>query len=227
MNAVHKRLQSKTILVVDDDESTLKWLVRVLRIYFKEVYSASDAMQAFEVFKQRNCDVIIADIQMPEVDGLSFLQKINTISPSTLRVVMTAFNSTSYLDRAVESGVYLYLKKPIDVDELLVAISSQMIVNNTFEQIIHLGENFIYDVSKKMLYKDKEIIKLTKKELLLFELLIQNKDGFVTHDMIEQNVWQEHTTPDAIRMVIVGLRKKLYITLIENLKGLGYRLNIV
>jgi len=226
METIHKRLSTHTILIAEDDASTRKWLVRVLSIYFKEVYSASNAMEALEIFTQTPTDIIIADIQMPEVDGLSFLHKISLISPQTLRVVMTAYNSQPYLNRAVESGVHFYLKKPIDIDELLVALSSHMPDSNTIPNISNLGEGFHYDFQKKMVYKELKAIKLTKKELLLLELLIKNKLGVVGLEMIEQNLYEEPVSDDAIRMVVVGLRKKLYSSLIENLKGLGYRLNI-
>lgn len=226
MEAIHKRLSAHTILIAEDDSSTLKWLVRVLKIYFKEVYSATNAMDALEIFTQNPTDIIVADIQMPEVDGLSFLRKISLISPQTLRVVMTAFSSQHYLSRAVESGVHLYLKKPIDIDELLVALSSHMPESSIIPTILNLGEGFHYDSVKKMVFKELHAIKLTKKELQLLELLIKNKQGIVGLEMIEHNLYDEPVSDDAIRMVVVGLRKKLYSSLIENFKGLGYRLSI-
>ncbi len=226
MEAIHTRLSTHTVLVAEDDPSTLKWLVRVLKIYFKEVYSSTNAMDALEIFTKRPTDIIIADIQMPEVDGLSFLHKISMISPHTLRVVMTAFNSQPYLNRAVESGVHLYLKKPIDIDELLVALASHMPESMSIPTISNLGKGLHYDMQKKMVYRELQAIKLTKKELLLLELLLKNRYGVVSLDMIEQNLYDDPISDDAMRMVIVGLRKKLYSSLIENLKGLGYRLNI-
>lgn len=226
MEAIQKRLSLHTILLAEDDPSTLKWLVRVLKIYCKEVYGASNAMDALEMFTQKPTDIVVADIQMPEVDGLSFLHKISLISPQTFRVVMTAFNSQPYLNRALASGVHLYLKKPIDIDELLVALASHMPESLSIPTISNLGEGFHYDSVKKMVFKELQAVKLTKKELLLLELLIKNRQGIVGLEMIEQNLYEEPVSDDAIRMVVVGLRKKLYTSLVENLKGLGYRLNV-
>jgi DNA-binding response OmpR family regulator len=226
MEAIHSRLQNHTILIVEDDPSTLKWLGRVLSIYFKEVYKACDAIKGMEMFNENKTDIVLADIQMPDVDGLTFLDKITHVNSNTLKIVMTAFNSAVYINRAVECGVDFYLKKPIDIDELLVAISSHLPSTESTKEKIDLGENFIYDASNKMLYKDDNLVKLTKKELLLLELFLKNKSTYISLEVIEQNIWDEHTTPDAIRMVIVGLRKKLYSKLIENLKGLGYRINL-
>lgn len=226
METIHKRLSSHTVLIAEDDPSTLKWLVRILKIYFKDVHGASNAMEALEIFTSSPCGIVIADIQMPDVDGLSFLQKISLISPHSLRVVMTAFNSNIYLNRAIESGVHFYLKKPIDIDELLVAIASHVPKGESINPISNLGEGFYYDAKNKMVYKNSDPIKLTKKELLLLELLLKNRNGVVGLEMIEQTIYEESVTADAIRMVVVGLRKKVYGNLVENLKGLGYRLNI-
>lgn len=226
METIYSRLHSHTILIVEDDESTLKWLQRVLSIYFKEVYTACDALEALEKFNIHKTDIVLADIQMPQVDGLTFLKKVASISPNTMRITMTAFNTVPYLNRAVDSKVNFYLKKPIDIDELLFAISSHMPDSNISEEKVNLGRNFEYNFLEKMLYSELKLIKLTKKELLLLELFLKNRHGFISLELIEQNIWEEQATPDAIRMVIVGLRKKTYNELFENLKGLGYRINL-
>lgn len=222
MPAIHKRLQSLTLLIAEDDESTLKWLSRVLSIYFKEVRVAKDAMQALELFKESPTDVVISDIEMPQVDGLHLLQKIALLSPKTKRVVMTAFNTPEYINRAVESDVDFYLKKPIDIDEFLVAIASGA-SKDTQEKTL-LSEGYTYDYKQKLVIKDEQTIKLTQKEVLLLELLLKNKKAVVSIEQIEHSIWQESVSADAIRMVIVGIRKKLYGGIIENVKGLGYRI---
>lgn len=224
MEAIHKKLQNKTLLIAEDDPSTLKWLIRVLSLYFKEVIGASDALQALELFKKNPTDVILTDIQMPQVDGLNLAQKIASISPQTLRVIMTAFNDQIYMNRAIESEVNFYFKKPIDIDSLLVTISTNLPQQK--KPIINLGKNYFYKQNEKNIHFNNKIIKLTKKEVLLLELFLENKNSIITLDQIEDSVWNEPTSNDAIRMVLVGLRKKLYPNFIENIKGLGYKLNI-
>lgn len=226
MEAIHKKLQTLSLLIAEDDETTLKWLIRVLSIYFKEVRGAKDAMEALELFNEKASDVIVSDIQMPQVDGLHLLQKIALLSPKTIRVVMTAFNSPEYINRAVEAEVHLYLKKPIDIDEFLVAITSNIPKEVVKNRLVSIGESYYYDTLQKIVKKDNQIIKLTKKEVLFIELLLQNKTSIVSIEQIENSIWDEPVSADAIRMVVVGIRKKLYPNVILNLKGLGYKLNI-
>ncbi|WP_298694121.1 response regulator transcription factor [uncultured Sulfuricurvum sp.] len=226
MQTIHSRLQGLSILIVEDESSTRKWLVRVLQLYFKEVRSASDAMEALEQFIESPSNIVVADIQMPEVDGLTFLEKIATLSNDTLRIVMTAFNTNPYLNRAVEAGVHFYLKKPIDIDEFLVAVASHFPEENSVSNMCDMGRGFFYHPHEMMLHHNGKAIKLTKKELQFLELLLKNRYGVISFDQIEKSIWDGSATPDAIRMVVVALRKKTYPELIENFKGLGYRLSI-
>ena len=199
---------------------------RVLSIYFKEVRGASDAMEALELFHQKKADVVISDIQMPEVDGLHLLEKIASISPNTLRIVMTAYNSPEYLNRAVESEISLYLKKPIDIDEVLFAIASNIQKCKKHKLLYFLGKGYSYNTLNKTILFNNIETQLTKKEVLLLDLLLKHKDSIVSIEQIEHNVWNEPVRADAIRMVIVGLRKKLYSRCILNVKGFGYKINL-
>lgn len=226
MEKLHIKLQPLTLLIVEDDESTLKWLERILLIYFKEVKTASNAMDALEIFNNQNIDVVIADIQIPEVDGLHFLQKIATVNPHCIRIVMTAFNNQIYLNRAIDAEVNFYFKKPIDIDELLVSISLSVKNKPMFLNKVELKENYTYDFVQKVIINKNTKINLTKKESLLFEFLYENKNSIVSLEQIENVVWQEPATNDAIRMVVSSLRKKLYKNSIENIKGFGYKLSL-
>jgi len=124
MQSLYNSLKEKTLLIVEDDESTLNSLHKVLSLYFKEVHSASNTYDALFLFNKYKNDIVLSDIQVPGIDGLSFVEKIKKIKKDTFCIVMTAFNNEVYLDRAVEVGISLYLKKPIDMDEILVSVAS-------------------------------------------------------------------------------------------------------
>lgn len=165
MEKLHIKLQPLTLLIVEDDESTLKWLERILLIYFKDVKVASNAMDALEMFNKEKIDVVIADIQIPEVDGLNFLQKISTINPHCIRIVMTAFNNQVYLNRAIDAEVNFYFKKPIDIDELLVSISLSVKDKFVLAEKIDFKNGYIYDFVQKIIINENSKINLTKKSL--------------------------------------------------------------
>lgn len=227
MEKLHIKLQPLILLIVEDDESTLKWLERILQIYFKDVKVANNAMDALEIFNKEKIDVVIADIQIPEVDGLHFLQKVATVNPHCIRIVMTAFNNQIYLNRAIDAEVNFYFKKPIDIDELLVSISLSVKDKPKLANRIKLKNDYIYDFVQKIIINENSKTNLTKKESLLFEFLYENRNAIVSLEQIENVVWEEPATNDAIRMVVSSLRKKLYKDSIENIKGFGYKLSLV
>ncbi len=138
---------------------------------------------------------------------------------------MTAFSSPEYMNRVIEADVHFYFKKPIDIDELLVAISSKLTKENSKDKKISLGEEFLYDYKQKSISKDNLEISLTKKEVLLLEYLINNKNSVVSIEQLENSIWQESVSADAIRMVVASLRKKTYPNIINNIKGIGYKIN--
>jgi len=226
MQSLYNSLKEKTLLIVEDDESTLNSLHKVLSLYFKEVHSASNTYDALFLFNKYKNDIVLSDIQVPGIDGLSFVEKIKKIKNDTFCIVMTAFNNEVYLDRAVEVGISLYLKKPIDMDEILVSVASFCLKEAEKDNTVALGQSYSYDLVKNIILKDNKSINLTKKELLVMSLLLKNKDSYVSFEVLEQVVWQDDASFDAIRMVILGLRKKLFPSLIENRKGLGYRINL-
>ena len=226
MQSLYNSLKEKTLLIVEDDESTLNSLHKVLSLYFKEVHSASNTYDALFLFNKYENDIVLSDIQVPGIDGLSFIEKIKRIKKDTYCIVMTAFNNEVYLDRAVEVGISFYLKKPIDMDEILVSVASFCLKEKEKDTAIVLGQSYSYDLVKNIILKDNKSINLTKKELLVMALLLKNKDSYVSFEVLEQVVWQDDASSDAIRMVILGLRKKLFSSLIENRKGLGYRINL-
>ncbi|MCJ8327593.1 MAG: DNA-binding response regulator [Campylobacterales bacterium] len=231
MEKIYNYLKEKTLLIVEDDESTLKSLLRVLSLYFKDVNSASNSYDALALFNENKNDIVLSDIQIPGIDGLLFIEKIKTIKNNTFCIVMTAFNNEIYLNRAVEVGISLYLKKPIDIDEILVSVASFCFKEKEEQKlknaIIYFGESYSFNTQKNLILKDNKSINLTKKELLVILLLLKNKDSYVSFEEFEQVVWEEDTSYDAIRMVILSLRKKTYSTLIQNLKGLGYKINLI
>ena len=78
---------------------------------------------------------------------------------------------------------------------------------------------------QKNISKDNFEISLTKKEIQLLEYLINNKNSIVSIEQLENSVWQESVSADAIRMVVANLRKKTYPNIINNIKGIGYKIN--
>ena len=108
----------KRILVVDDEENTRIGLSKLLSQEGFEVESAANGNDALELLGQRKVNLVISDINMPDMNGLAFLRELSRNFPSTSVIMITAYGGVeSYLE-AMNLGAYEYLHKPVRLDEL-------------------------------------------------------------------------------------------------------------
>ncbi len=108
----------KRILIVDDEENTRIGLTKLLSTEGFEVESVADANKALDYLDQNKVNLVISDINMPEMNGLVFLRELSRKFPSTSVIMITAYGGVeSYLE-AMNLGAYEYLHKPVRLDEL-------------------------------------------------------------------------------------------------------------
>ena len=215
-----------TLLYVEDDAIIRQNAVEYLDNYFKEVFQAKDGNIALEIYNGKKPDIIITDIEMPKLNGLEMAKQIRKNDKITPIIVATAFTDTSYLLQAVELQLIKYLTKPISskkLKEALALVGEHLTLNN----IININNTTKYDKLNKTLVVDNAIIKLTKKELYLLDLLAKNHHRVVNYEEIESTLWYDDVmSKDALRALIRTLRKKLGGDYVENISGFGYHLHI-
>jgi YesN/AraC family two-component response regulator len=118
-------LKTKKVLYVEDDEAVLDSFTKILRKVFGEVLIAKNGQDGLELFDQNKdtIDFVIADIKMPKMDGLTMSDEIKKISPEMPCIITTAHAEYEYLKKADEIGIYKYITKPLNITDLLSAIS--------------------------------------------------------------------------------------------------------
>jgi len=108
----------KRILIVDDEENTRIGLTKLLTQDGFEVESAANGNEALDYLDQKKVSLVISDINMPDMNGLTFLRELSRKFPSTSVIMITAYGGVeSYLE-AMNLGAYEYLHKPVRLDEL-------------------------------------------------------------------------------------------------------------
>lgn len=110
------------ILVVDDEESIREFFQIMLKREGYEVLTAMNGREGLEVLKKNPVDLIISDIQMPEMSGMEFLGKVREMEPEMLVIMITAFGSTDTAVDAMKLGAYDYVQKPFKIDEVKIII---------------------------------------------------------------------------------------------------------
>lgn len=112
----------KKILVVDDEEIVRYSLVDILRRHGYDVDDAHSAEEALELFSQKKYHLVLTDLVLEGMGGLELLENIKVVSPKTLVIVITGYGSIKTAVSALRLGVYDYLLKPCDEDELIIRI---------------------------------------------------------------------------------------------------------
>ncbi len=107
-----------SVLYAEDNEPLRLNATKLLKKFFDNVTTAADGAEALEMFKKTPTDILITDIKMPRMDGLTLAKEIKNLSPKTKSIIMTAFDEKSLLMEAIKSGIFAYLKKPVNVKEL-------------------------------------------------------------------------------------------------------------
>ncbi len=110
------------VLYVEDNEYVRNETLSLLEQFFKDIETASDGVEGLERFRNGKFDLIITDINMPVMNGLEMIKRIKEIDRRVPVIVITAFSDFEYLIESIKLGVYGYILKPIEMDQLLDAL---------------------------------------------------------------------------------------------------------
>jgi len=239
--SLEKYAKDISILFVEDDREISKEMDLLLNEVFSNVKVAFDGIDALEqynnYFEQNNNypDLIITDIQMPNMNGIELIKKIYIKNPNQRIIVLSAHNESEYLMELVNLGIYRFILKPMDYDnffEVIFKISKDIFIEknsivNEKEVFIKLNENLFWNKDLKQLTFNDELIKLTKKEFLLIDLLTKIPEKICINEEIITCVWEdEFDNPDIsnLKNLISRLRNKVPLLRIENIYGFGYKI---
>ncbi len=214
------RLRNLTILCVEDNLGVRKRLVNTLKFYFKEVTEAIDGKEAYEKYKASKPDIIITDIDMPNMDGIDLAKKIRKEDKDTPIIILTAYSNEEYLLELINLKINHFILKPINAQKLEFALKEVYEETN----IIKIDKALHVNLSAMEIIDDQTAIKITNRERLFLELLHKNRANVTTYQNIQDFVWQNDIMSQAaLKTFIKVLRKKFSKDVIENISGVGYR----
>jgi DNA-binding response OmpR family regulator len=224
------KLQLKTlrVLYAEDEPKIRKPIADTLRFYVKEVIEAKDGHEALKLYKQEKPDAILCDILMPRMNGIEFVTKVREVDEAIPIVMITAHTEKEYLLSAVELHLEHYLVKPATLAQILKSLKTCAHKINKIKSLTcDLPLGYHYDVEKKELSYNNEPIKLSKKQIEFLEVLINNRFKVVSYEELQYKIWKDDVmTDNAVRSLVLSLRKKLPKDFIINLSGIGYKLDI-
>jgi DNA-binding response OmpR family regulator len=209
------------ILVLEDDKLFNDTLEDFLEEEGFEVTTALDPYTALDITYEQKFDLYLFDVNLPYETGFSLLKQLRDADDLTPTMFLTSRDDKTSLTKGFDVGADDYMKKPIDLDELLLRINAllrrQIRVDKT-----NIGE-YQLDIRAKELSLNGEVLKLGGKSIDLLLLLVERKGEVVSLQDIENHLWHtnEESSAGAIRVYMTALKK--YFSSIENIRGVGYR----
>jgi DNA-binding response OmpR family regulator len=224
------------VLLVEDEEDAREILSFYLDTVFDEVKIACDGEEGFDLYEKaynenKTFDLVLTDIQMPNVDGLTMIENITRVNENQKFIIVSAYKDEEYLFKSINLNVISYFVKPLEVKNMMVMLKkvkskvledkSNVIVE---DELVLLNSTYKYNRKTKQLYKNDELVDLTKKEKLLIEALAKNIKEIKTKEYLKEFIWNDINTSDAtMRTVIKRVKDKIADDdFIVSKKGLGY-----
>ena len=223
------RVKKFDILFVEDEEPIRKNYVKYLKRYFANVYEAGDGLEGYQIYKEKKPHILIVDLNIPKQNGLELLAKIRENDHSVKAIMLTAHTEEKYLLEATSLKLTKYLVKPVNRTSLKnaldLAVSELASFDVVSKELLTLKESYFWDFTTQELFQEDTPVLLTNKERKTLSLLFENTNKTLTYEDIIMEVWyeNEYEKIDALKTIIKNLRKKLPVDTIQNVFGIGYK----
>ncbi len=222
-------LENHSILYVEDEPSIRSNITEYLKSYFGSVWVGADGAEALTLYQMHHPDVLLLDINLPYMDGLSVAKEIRHTDHTTKIIMLTAHTEKEKLLKATELKLTKYLIKPVspkDFKETMQLLAEELQQNPS--RFVNLTEGYIWDREYERLSREGHSIELTEKNYLLLKHMIAYKNQVVTYEDIMVAVWEDSferdISIDSVKNQVSRLRKKLPEGAIDSIYGKGYRL---
>jgi two-component system response regulator MprA len=217
------------ILVIDDEPDITSFLRRGLTIKGYEVEVAHSGRIALDAAREREPDLVILDIMLPDLDGVEVCRRLREFTNAPI-IMVTARDAVPDRINGLDAGADDYVTKPFAFDELLARVRAafRRQAQPTGEYIT-VGDLRIRPASREV-WRGQRKIALTTREFELLEFLARNRDQVMTHETIFSRVWGYDLMleSEAIKVYVRYLRRKLNADgegdLIQSVRGVGYML---
>ena len=222
----------RKVLVVDDEESLLDMVSSALRVVGYDVSTEATGFDALRAVKKSPPDLVILDVNLPDVDGFEVCRKIRRDGHEVPVIFLTARDDPSDLRTGFGQGADDYLTKPFSLEELSLRIEAILRRVNGSEDEMHrlTHGSLVMDEDAHQVFVDGEEVELSPTEFRLLHYLLLNPGRALSKLQILDYVWEYDFDGDAgiVETYVSYLRKKLGATdHIKTVRGIGYMLRPV
>jgi len=217
------------ILIVDDDSELLEQLSLSLRKKHYRIETAEDGEKALDKIFETPYDLILLDIMLPRLDGLSVLREIRKAQLNTPVLMLTARSDVEDRVKGLDYGADDYLAKPFSMAELMARIRALLRRDGKRDPILTAGDICLDTISRRVT-QNSIPLNLTAKEFSILEFLLHNKGSVVSRFNMAEHVWGSDFDPfsmsNFVDVHIKNLRKKIKTqgegSIIKTVRGIGF-----
>lgn len=212
------------VLLVEDDESLAKGIQTALRSESYTLDWLSDGRSALHAISSEHFDVVILDLGLPKMDGLTVLRTLRDRRLKTPVLILTARDGVKDRIAGLDAGADDYLIKPFDTDELKARLRALLRRSaGRAAPVIELRDISLNPGNQQVSHQGR-VVSLSRNEYVLLHELLSQPDRVLTRDQLEQSLygWTDEVDSNTLEVHIHHLRKKLYPELIRTLRGVGY-----
>ena len=215
------------ILLLEDEAMLREAINEYLASMGHRVCLFDDGTDALERLKTEAFDLLLLDINVPGLSGLELLEHLHELKIRTPAIYISALVDIEGISRAYDLGCYDYLKKPFHLKELSLRIDKVMQSCTLPQSHLRLSKSYSYDAATSTLLCENVTQPLSKRQLQIIDLLARNRGRIVDFDQFRTYIWDEEYVDNAtIRAEVSRLKKSLKEDFIQNIRSLGYMIDI-
>ena len=223
-------MNSFKLLYIEDDKDIQEIYLNLLQDDVGEILCANDGEEGYEKYLSFKPDIILLDINMPKIDGLTLAKKIRDVDKDVKIIVTTSYSDREKLLQAVELYLVKYILKPIEPDELKGAMNKAIKeLNQERDKLFYLDDTTTWNATNQKLIEGNKEIRLTKNERRFLMLISSNPSKVYTFfeifDYLSYDDFDKEFDANQIRALVKLVRKKVPKDAILNIYGEGYRFN--
>ncbi len=220
------------VAVIDDDRMVREMLELGLSREGYEVRTAMDGMAALELVKVFDPELIVLDIMMPKIDGVTLLPRLREITQAPI-VMLTAKGGTEDKVRSLSSGADDYLVKPFVFEELIARLQAKLRRPQLIEENVLRWHDVSINPGTREAWRSKEVLEFTQREFDLLEVFLREPRRVFSKDHLLEIVWGHDFEggPNIVETYISYLRAKIDRasepgSFIRTVRGVGYGLSL-
>ncbi|NKQ41136.1 MAG: response regulator transcription factor [Sulfurovum sp.] len=218
------------VLLCEDEKDAREILSFYLNTIFEEVVVAEDGLEGLEIYKKNfknntEFDLILTDIKMPNMDGIEMLETIHEINKNQKFIIVSAYQDEEKLLKSINLRVLGYFVKPLNVDNIMEMLQkAKEEVLKERQSNIKINLIYTYDINEKLLYENSKIVKLSRRETQVLDILMRSQGKIVPTDRFKEEIWGSIEKLDStFRTVVKRLKDKIKKDdFILSRKGQGY-----